>query len=145
MQEAKKLGADHLVNYSKTPEWAEEVLKITGGRGADIVVEVGGPDTMEQSVKAVAAGGTISAVGILSGSSTSQVQAALGLSLMGRNAALKGINIGPKDRMEEMMAVYVANQIHPVVGRLFDFEEARTAVEYLKSASHFGKVVIKVQ
>ena len=66
LEVAKKLGATHLINYRKTPEWATEVLRVTEGKGVDIVVEVVGAQTIEQSIKATRYGGLISLVGILS-------------------------------------------------------------------------------
>ncbi|KAI9899841.1 hypothetical protein N3K66_004103 [Trichothecium roseum] len=151
LQRAKELGADHAVNYSTTPEWADEVLRLTDGKGADIIVETGGPGTMEQSLRAVSEGGNISAVGILTAGSSSDDSetnksqtSSVGLQLIGRNAAIKGINIGPKDRTEEMLAFYADHRLHPQVGKTFAFEDAAAALESLKSGDHFGKVVIAI-
>ena len=144
LQRAKALGAQHLINYKSTPDWANEVLKITGGRGADVVVETGGPGTMDQSLRAVAEGGTISAVGVLTGITDDKSKMTANLSLINRNAALKGINIGPRDRTEEMLSLYASKEIRPVVDRTFSFVEAKEALNYVKEGSHFGKVVIKV-
>lgn len=141
---AQELGATHTVNYNKTPEWADEVLKLTQGKGADIIVETGGPETMPQSVRAVAEGGVISAVGVLTGMTEEKPQLAIGLSLINRNAVLKGINIGPRDRVEEMMRLYQPEDMHPIINRVFKFDEAKDALTYMKDGFHFGKVVIKV-
>ncbi|CAH0055811.1 unnamed protein product [Clonostachys solani] len=141
---AQELGATYTVNYKKIPDWADEVLKLTQGKGADIIVETGGPETMPQSVRAVAEGGIISAVGVLTGMTEDKPQPAVGLSLINRNAALKGINIGPRDRVEEMMRLYEQKEIHPIIDRVFGFDEARDAITYVKEGSHFGKVVIRV-
>ncbi|CAM1510392.1 Fc.00g007270.m01.CDS01 [Cosmosporella sp. VM-42] len=99
---------------------------------------------MPQSLKAVAEGGTISAVGILTGAADTRPQMTVGLSLINRNAALKGINIGPRDRVEEMLAVYTSNQVHPIVDRVFGFDEVKAALNYVKDGSHFGKVVVRM-
>lgn len=99
---------------------------------------------MQQSLQAVAEGGIISAVGVLTGVTDEKPQTTIGLSLINRNIALKGINIGPKDRVEEMLDVYASHQIHPVIDRVFDFDEAKSALQYVKDGKHFGKVVIKV-
>lgn len=144
MKRAKDLGAQHLINYKTTPEWADEVLNMTGGLGADVVVETGGPGTIAQSVKAVAEGGIISAVGVLTGITNNKSKMAVNLSLINRNSALKGINIGPRDRTDEMLSLYTSKEIHPVIDRTFGFLEVKDALNYVKNGSHFGKVVIKV-
>lgn len=105
---------------------------------------------MDQSLRAVSEGGNISAVGILTAGSNSDSSetksqtSSVGLQLIGRNAAIKGINIGPKDRTEEMLAFYADHRLHPQVGKTFAFEDAAAALESLKSGDHFGKVVIAV-
>lgn len=65
MEAAKKLGATHVINYVKTPDWDQEVLRITGGKGVDRVIEVGGARTIMKSVNSAKHGGLISVIGIL--------------------------------------------------------------------------------
>ncbi|GAW20703.1 hypothetical protein ANO14919_102120 [Xylariales sp. No.14919] len=145
LQKAKDLGADYIINYSKIPDWDAEVLRLTKGQGADIILETGGPGTMDRSLSCVACGGTISAIGILTGSTEAgKSQLSTGMRLIQRNATLKGINVGPKDRAEEMVAFYETAQIRPIVDRVFEFSDALEALRYVRSGSHIGKVVIKV-
>jgi NADPH:quinone reductase-like Zn-dependent oxidoreductase len=102
---------------------------------------------MEQSIRCVAAGGNINAIGVLSGTTDqgSGAGQAIALSLIRKNATLKGINVGPKDRTEEMIKiVYGPNEISPVIDRVFGFEEAKEALDYLYGGSHLGKVIIRV-
>jgi NADPH:quinone reductase-like Zn-dependent oxidoreductase len=63
---------------------------------------------------------------------------------LSRNVTLKGILNGPKDRFEEMLGLYAQKQIHPVIDRVFEFEKAKDALQYLYAGSHFGKVVVRV-
>ncbi|KAI1758438.1 putative alcohol dehydrogenase [Xylaria castorea] len=146
LRRARELGADYTVNYKTIPNWDEEVLRLTDGRGADIIIETGGPGTMEKSLSCVAHGGTISAVGILTGlMEEGKAQVGVGMRLIQRNAALKGINIGPRDRVEEMIGfIYEEKTTRPIVDRVFRFGDAKAALEYLRAGSHFGKVVIRV-
>ncbi|KAI0145557.1 putative alcohol dehydrogenase [Xylariaceae sp. FL1272] len=146
LQRAKELGADYTINYKTTPDWSSEVLRITQGAGADIIFETGGAATMDQSLICVAEGGNISAVGMLSGLvDEGKPKATVSIRLISRNATLKGINVGPRDRMEEMIrSVYEEVQTHPVIDRTFEFSEAKEALKYMYRGSHFGKVVIKV-
>ncbi|KAH9941008.1 NAD(P)-binding protein [Amylocystis lapponica] len=138
---AAKLGATHLINYKKTPNWDEEVLRITNGRGVDHVVEVGGMGTLAKSVAAVGCGGWIHVVGFVAGhGDVSNVP----LGLLGKSAHLRGILVGPVVLFEQMNRLIAAQAIRPVVDRVFAFEDAVAAYEHLESQKHVGKVVIKV-
>ncbi|KAJ3538044.1 hypothetical protein NM208_g3322 [Fusarium decemcellulare] len=144
LQRARELGAQQTINYHTTPSWADEALRLTDGKGVDVIVETGGPATMQQSLKAVAEGGSISAVGVLTGLTEITGQTPIGLSLINRNATLRGINIGPKDRVEEMLEEYCMKRIHPVIDRQFGFDQVKEAFDYVRGGKHFGKVVINV-
>ncbi|KAF5006911.1 hypothetical protein FDECE_6735 [Fusarium decemcellulare] len=144
LQRARELGAQHTINYHTTPSWADEALRLTDGKGVDVIVETGGPATMQQSLKAVAEGGSISAVGVLTGLTEITGQTPIALSLINRNATLRGINIGPKDRVEEMLEEYCMKRIHPVIDRQFGFDQVKEAFDYVRGGKHFGKVVINV-
>ncbi|KAI0535841.1 putative alcohol dehydrogenase [Xylaria digitata] len=144
LAKAKDLGANYTINYTKSPDWDAEVLRLTKGQGADIILETGGPGTMDRSLNCVAYGGTISAIGILTGSTEDgKSQLSTGMRLIQRNATLKGINVGPKDRAEEMIAFYETARIRPIIDRVFEFSDALEALRYVRSGSHIGKVVIK--
>ncbi|OTA96818.1 hypothetical protein M434DRAFT_392503 [Hypoxylon sp. CO27-5] len=145
LDRARKLGADHTINYKTTPEWQDKVLELTGGRGADVIFEIGGAQTLEKSFSCVAYGGLISCIGYLSGKEDApDSRINTNVLALRRNVTLKGILNGPKDRFEEMLEFYDAKQIHPVIDRVFEFEQAKDALKYLFSSSHFGKVVVKV-
>jgi NADPH:quinone reductase-like Zn-dependent oxidoreductase len=142
---ASAMGADHTINYRTTPEWQKAVLQFTGGRGADVIFETGGAETLSKSFECVAFGGLISCIGYLSGKEDAPGNRMnTNLLALKRNVTLKGILNGPKDRFEEMLGVYEKAQIHPVVDRTFEFNEAKEALKYLFAGKHFGKVVIKV-
>ncbi|KAI9925454.1 hypothetical protein ASPWEDRAFT_113960 [Aspergillus wentii DTO 134E9] len=146
LEQAKQLGADYTINYRTTPDWENEVMKITDQHGADIILEVGGSETLKKSFDSIAFGGLINCIGYVSG----KVDAAddrtnVNLLVLRRNLTLKGIINGPKDRFEEMVEFYEKHQIKPVVNRVFSFEEAKEAFKFLASGGHFGKVVIQVK
>jgi NADPH:quinone reductase-like Zn-dependent oxidoreductase len=117
-----------------------------------VVFECGGAQTLRKSFECVAFGGLISAIGYLSGkeddnpsdnnNNNSRVNA--NVLALKRNVTFKGILNGPKDRFEEMLRLYEEARVHPVVDRVFAFEEADQALKYLFSGGHFGKVVVKV-
>ncbi|CAG8959355.1 hypothetical protein HYFRA_00001253 [Hymenoscyphus fraxineus] len=145
LQQAKSLGADHLINYTTTPSWDETVLSLTSQLGPDIIFENGGALTLRRSFACIKFGGLINCIGYLSGKEdapgdrlNTNVLALL------RNVTLKGILNGPKERFEEMIDFMTEKNVKPVVDRVFNFEEAKEALQYLFGGGHFGKVVVKV-
>jgi NADPH:quinone reductase-like Zn-dependent oxidoreductase len=137
---AKQLGADELINYAETPDWDRAVKRLTGGLGVDQVIEVGGAGTMERSLRAVAVGGTVSVIGVLSGAAAPLAVTPI---LMG-NVRLQGILVGNREGFEDMTRAMTQHQLKPIVDRVFDFAQAREAFQHLRGASHFGKVAIRV-
>ncbi|RDX47683.1 NAD(P)-binding protein [Lentinus brumalis] len=138
---AKKLGAAHLINYNETPDWDKEVLELTGGRGVDHVLEIGGPGTIVKSVNATRYGGQINVIGFVAGpSDLSQ----LPVLVLAKAIHLRGILIGSRTQFEDMNRLISAVKLKPVVDKVFDFEHLREAYEYLESQQHVGKVVVKV-
>ncbi|KAF9239433.1 hypothetical protein BU15DRAFT_74589 [Melanogaster broomeanus] len=140
LQVAKKLGVKHLINYKKNPNWQDEVLNITGGRGVDHVLEVGGPNTILKSVRAVRYSGQIHIIGFVSGGNTGiPVDFAIW-----KAVTFRGILVGSVKQFEDMNRLIVARQIHPVIDKIFPFEQAKEAYKHLESQKHVGKVVIQV-
>ena len=140
LERAKALGADHLVNYRATPDWAKEVRRITGKRGADHVVEVGGAGTFEQSLRAIRLGGKIAVIGILGGF----VKDLNVATIFGSNAFIHGVTVGSRDHFESMTRAIDANGIKPVIDKRFSLDQAREAFECMKAGAHFGKIVLTV-
>jgi len=137
---ARSLGADACINYRASPEWEREVLKLTGGRGVDHVVEVGGSGTLGRSIASVGTGGRIAMIGVLTG-----VGAAVSpYGLLGKQASLQGVFVGSRGHFERMNGAIAVNRLEPVVDRIFDFDEAPAAYRYLESGAHFGKVVVRI-
>jgi NADPH:quinone reductase-like Zn-dependent oxidoreductase len=136
---AKQLGADAGINYVTTPDWARPARALTGGRGFDHIVELGGEKTLPQSLRAIRPGGTISMIGVLSGSALS---APLG-HVVTRQVRLQGITVGHRDGCEAMMRAIEQHRLRPVVDRVFEFEQLREALAYLKRGAHFGKICLR--
>jgi NADPH:quinone reductase-like Zn-dependent oxidoreductase len=136
---AKALGADAGINYRTTPEWYKPARALTGGRGFDHIVELGGEKTLPQSLRAIRPGGTISMIGVLSGSALS---APLG-HVVTRQVRLQGITVGHRDGFEAMVRAIEQHRLRPVIDRVFRFEELKEALAYLKSGAHFGKICIR--
>jgi NADPH:quinone reductase-like Zn-dependent oxidoreductase len=137
---AKELGAWHGINYLERPEWADGVLEVTGGVGADHVVELGGAGTLGQSLKAVRPGGEISIIGVLAGAVTE-----LNLtSVLMRGLRLQGVLVGSREHFEDMNRALAHHRLRPVLDRTFDFADAPAAFRHLATGRHFGKVVVRV-
>jgi NADPH:quinone reductase-like Zn-dependent oxidoreductase len=140
LERARELGADATINYRSSPDWDQEVQKLTDGRGVDYVVEVGGTGTLAKSFASVGFRGQVSLIGVLSGPEGDTNPH----SLMLKNARLVGIFVGSRVMFEQMNEAISINQLRPVIDRVFPFDEAAEAYNYQLSARHLGKVVIKV-
>ncbi len=137
---AEALGADFGINYRKAPEWAAAVREVTGGHGADHILELGGADTFAQSIAAVAAHGSIAQIGVLTGyGATPNLNG-----LFSANATINGIMVGPRVFLERVAAFMEQHAIAPVIDRSFAFDQAAEAYRHLQAAGHMGKIVITV-
>lgn len=132
------LGAHEVINYTTHPEWDKEVMRLTGRRGADFVVEVGGPGTLACSLKSAAIGGHVVQVGILGGVGQ-QLDPAL---FRGRSITTRSITVGSRQSFEAMLRAIDVNQMRPVIDKVFKFDDAKLAYQHLQEQKHFGKVVI---
>ncbi len=140
LERARALGADTLINYHTHPEWDREVWRITEKRGADIVIEVGGPGTLPRSLASVAAGGSIALIGVLTG--FGQPEGSL-FPLVSKNAEMHGIYVGSRAMFERMNHFLTEHSIRPVIDSRYSFGDAATAYERIKSGRHLGKVVVE--
>ncbi len=141
LERVLELGASDGINYKKDPEWGKTARGLTsGGRGVDHIVEVGGGHTLKQSLKAIAPGGQLSIIGVLSGVATDLSV----LPILMNGIRLHGVFVGHRDSFEAFVRACEVDQLDPVVDRVYPLEEAREAFEYMKSGGHFGKVCIRV-
>jgi NADPH:quinone reductase-like Zn-dependent oxidoreductase len=139
---ATALGLAAGCNYKQRPDWSKWATEITGGEGVDRIIEVGGAGTFGQSLRAARIGGLIAQIGVLSGGSTTEPLALT--PLLHKQLRVHGIYVGSRAMFEQMNAAIAAAKLHPVIDRVFDFDQARQAFEHMQSASHFGKIVIRV-
>ncbi len=132
------LGADHLINYRDTSEWGVKARELTGGRGVDVVVEIGGAGTLAQSIEATRIGGHISLIGVLAGWSGDIPTAAV----MWKNIAVKGITVGSIEDQEAMVNALDAAAIKPVIDSSFALDDIAAAFEHQAAQRHFGKICL---
>ena len=133
----RALGADEVVNYKATPDWDQEIMKLTGGACADLIVEVGGAGTLPKSFSSAHADTRIAIVGLLAGASGGE-----GFNFMSWLAKTYRTGTGSREHFEDMNRAISYHQLRPVVDRVFGFDEAAEAYSYFKAQKHFGKVVI---
>jgi NADPH:quinone reductase-like Zn-dependent oxidoreductase len=136
---ALELGATEGINYQTTADWDKKARELTGGKGVDQVVEVGGAGTLPRSMRAVRMGGTISLIGVLSGAGDVNP-----VPILMKNIRVQGIFVGSRAMFEGMNRAIEAGGLRPVVDRVFEFDEAVRALKHLESGAHFGKVVVRV-
>jgi NADPH:quinone reductase-like Zn-dependent oxidoreductase len=137
---ARGLGADETINYKTHPDWEKQVLALTGGQGADHIVELGAPGTLPHSYRAIGPRGEIALIGVIS-----RPEGDLNpLPLMRSLATLRGIFVGDKPLFNGLLKAVGFHKIRPVIDTVFTMDQTIEAYQYLKSARHMGKVVIKV-
>ena len=139
LERARELGAFATINYKAMPEWGKHAAQLADGR-LDIVVEVGGAGTFEQSVRAVRPAGMIAVIGVLSGVETNVSLVRLLMSAI----RVQGVLVGHRNGLERMARAFEAQKLEPIVDRVFGFEEAPAALKHLASGAHFGKVGIRI-
>jgi NADPH:quinone reductase-like Zn-dependent oxidoreductase len=140
LSRAKELGADQVINYRTTPDWGKAAKELTGGRGVDQVIEVGGAQTLAQSLRAVRPGGTISIIGVLSGTTTDLNL----LPVLMQNVRLQGVIVGHRENFEDLNRAIAQTRLEPVVDKTFAFDDVLAAFEHMAAGKHFGKICVDV-
>lgn len=136
----RELGAEEVIDYRADAKWGERAKALTGGRGVDLVVDVGGQATFDQSSAALRYGGTMSLLGVLTGG---RGEVSLN-AVFYRRQTVHGVYVGSVSMFERFVAALERTGIKPIIDRVFPFDEARAAWEHLASAQHLGKVVVSV-
>jgi NADPH:quinone reductase-like Zn-dependent oxidoreductase len=140
LAQVRERGAALGINYRTTADWDMEVLRLTSGQGADCIIEVGGVGTLQRSINALARGGKIMLIGLLTG----REGGVNPYPLMFKGGAIHGVYVGDRAMFLEMNRAIEANGIKPVVDRVFPFEQAIDAFKYQASGRMTGKVVIRI-
>jgi len=140
LERVKELGADHLINYKEVEAWGPRALELTGGRGVDCVVEIGGAGTLDQSMLASKIGGHVALIGVLAGFA-GPVQTAL---LFSKNLKVQGLTVGSRAMQKDMIAAIEANGIRPVISDTFALENLAEAFRHQEANRHFGKIAVDI-
>ena len=139
LERLRRLAADDVINYRAEPEWGKKVVDLTGGRGVDHVVEVGGPGTLPQSIRAVRVGGHIALMGVLTGVG-GEVPTAL---MMRKQQRLQGLIVGSRENQLDMIRAIDVTRLKPVIDRSFPLEQIAGAFRLMQAGGHFGKIVLE--
>ena len=140
LERATELGAVGTVNYRRNPDWHEAVLELTGGLGVKHVLEIGGRETLDKALNTLAIGGHISLIGGLTGFGGSVPFSIL----FDRDASATGFHVGSRADFEAMNTFISGHAIHPVIDRVFEFEDAPAAFDFYLNGDFMGKVVIRL-
>jgi len=135
------LGATHLINYRTTPDWATEVKRLTEGRGADLIVEVGGPATLAQSIRSARMGSTVAVIGVLSGFEMAPTPIP---ELMLNNLRVIGITVGSVRAHREVCELISSAGIKPHISHVFDWEKLAEALQVMRAGEHIGKIALTI-
>jgi NADPH:quinone reductase-like Zn-dependent oxidoreductase len=139
LEKAKQLGADQVINH-KSQKIRDEVRRITGKRGVDVVFEHVGTATWDDSLASLAASGRLVTCGATTG-----YDAKVDLRfLFSRQLSLLGSYMGTKSELQTVLKLVAAGRLKPIVDRVFPLAEAAAAHAYLESGEQFGKVVLRV-
>jgi NADPH:quinone reductase-like Zn-dependent oxidoreductase len=140
LERAKALGADHTINYKTTPDWGRAARELTGGKGVDIVVEVGGENTLNQSFDAARVGGAVVVIGVLGGFSSPVMIPVV----FGKNLHIHGISVGSREQFDDMCAHIEKWKLKPVVDKTFAFDKLPDALRLMQAGGHFGKIAVRI-
>ncbi|MBN8912684.1 MAG: NAD(P)-dependent alcohol dehydrogenase [Rhizobiales bacterium] len=140
LERARAMGADLTVNYKTDPDWGNTVRQLTGKRGVDHVLEIGGPGTLAQSITAARIGGHIALIGILTGLK-GEVPT---MALMAKQIKLKGIVVGSRAHQVDMIRGLEATGIKPVIDKTFPLAGLADAFRHEEGAQHFGKICVEI-
>jgi NADPH:quinone reductase-like Zn-dependent oxidoreductase len=140
LERLAKLGADAVINYRAVPEWGRKARDLTGGRGVDHVIEVGGPATLAQSMAACRTGGHIALIGVLTGFAADVSIPAV----FSNQIRISGISIGSRADQEDMIRAIDINRLKPVIDRRFPLRDIAAAFRHYGAMKHFGKVCLEL-
>jgi NADPH:quinone reductase-like Zn-dependent oxidoreductase len=141
LEHAKRLGADEVINYKRTPDWDKEVMRLTDNRGVDCVVELGGAGTLARSYRSVGFCGRVQFIGVLANNEPGETNPH---PLAFKAASVNGVMVGNRVMLERSMQLMATARFKPVIDKVFPLADAQEAFRYLQAGKHFGKVVVTV-
>ena len=139
LNQLKELGLDEGFDSINNPKWGDTIRKSSFGE-VDHAIELGGANTLPQSIKATRVGGEISLIGVLAGNEAEFNP----LPIIMKSIKLQGIFVGSITMFNRMNLAIEKNKIKPVIDKVFKFENAPDAFAYMAKGNHFGKICITI-
>lgn len=139
LEKAQELGAHFVVDYTKTTNWPIEIMKLTKGRGVDVVIDNVGASTFAKSLRAVTRGGCIVTVGNTSGAEVTFDNRLL----FTKQASLIGSTMGSKQDFIDAMEFLWSNNIKPQIDCVAPLKDGIKMTKRLEDGEQFGKIVLK--
>jgi NADPH:quinone reductase-like Zn-dependent oxidoreductase len=136
----RSLGAEEVINYREKKDWSKEVKRLNGGIGVDITLDIGGMQTIRQSILSCRENAYVGLVGFLTGS---EITVDVHYLIM-NNIRLQGYTVGHAQDLEGLVSAIAANNLRPVIDSIFPIENTQEAFQLLKSGHAFGRIVIKI-
>ncbi len=143
----KAMGASDVINYRDNPDWDKAAIELTGGKGVDVIVEVGGSGTLGRSINAVGAGGKITLIGVLThyeNGKPAKVENPSPHGLMFKGASLHGVFVGDRSMLEGLTRAVEVNRLKPVIDKVFGFDDVLGAFRHAQSGDFMGKIVVRI-
>ena len=139
LAQVRKLGAHHTINYKTHANWVEQVKQITNQEGVAHIAEVVGGSHLNESLKCIRSGGTISQIGAIQGAVEGTLDTA---EIMYKAVNIKGVEVGSKSMHKRMLKAMQVQSMRPIIHKVFDFSELGEAIDHQGSGGHFGKIGI---
>ncbi|MCX7863630.1 MAG: NAD(P)-dependent alcohol dehydrogenase [Novosphingobium sp.] len=141
LERLRALGADHVINYRENPDWGQAVRELTGNIGVDHVIEVGGPNTLAQSLIAARTGGHVALIGAVAGFDVDTMPFAM---VQAKRLHLQGVTVGSRRDQLELVRAIEAQGWKPVVDRSYRLDELAEAFRAMQSGNFIGKICIAI-
>jgi len=139
VNQAKKLGADNIIDRSKS-DVSDEVLKYTKNDGVDAVIDHVGAKTWPVSLNVLKIGGKLLACGTTTGSeATVNIR-----EFYSKEAQIIGAYLGTKSQLISLHKFMKLKEIKPVIDSIYKLKDARQAHEKMDESNQFGKIILKV-
>jgi NADPH:quinone reductase-like Zn-dependent oxidoreductase len=138
LERAAELGAEETINYNET-DFPDEVSRLTGKRGVDVVVEHVGQATWDGSVRCLAKGGRL----VTCGATTGPVGDLHLPRLFFKSLSILGSTMGSRGELHRIVQLVAQRKLHPVVDRVLDLEDVQEAHRILEAREAFGKIVLR--
>ncbi|MDT5046457.1 MAG: hypothetical protein QOG75_2310, partial [Mycobacterium sp.] len=135
------LGATHCINYRATPDWEKAVRRLTSERGADLVLDLGGAETLAHSVRATRMGGTVAVIGVLTGFGMAQIPV---IDTMMNNIRLVGVTVGSIAAHVQLCEIVATAQIRPHISHVLGWDEVGEAMRVMQANEHIGKIALTI-